>query len=131
MTGDQEIAPRPRLGAPGETGVAPRFAAIALPRRHRLLQQITVERFPYVGYRLEPPFAGAGREILRLVDEILFELRRDLRLPLHPAQRLLDHGPIDVAARGLLLLGVDGGSLGRFVPQELERAIPAAEIRDD
>src|SRR5438105_700366 len=102
-----------------------------LPARHRLLQEIPVQGLRDVRNALEPPFAGTRREVLRLIDEILLDLARDLRLPLDPAQRLVDHGDRDVAPDRFLLLGVDRRGLFRLLLQELHGAQPAAQVGHD
>src|SRR6266850_3452445 len=74
-----------------------------------LAQEVLVERLGDVGHGLDPSLDGAGHQVLGLIREIALHGGRDLRLPLHPSQRLVEHGHGDLASERLLVVGVDRG----------------------
>src|SRR6266436_3340716 len=90
----------------------------ALADRLRLRQQIPVERAAQVGDRLDPALDRAGHQLLRLILQVGLDRRRDIRLPPHPAKRLVDDRDGHLAAERFLLVGVHGGRLLGLVLEE-------------
>src|SRR6266540_3949246 len=53
-------------------------------------KQLFVEGFGNIGDGVETPFSCPLQKVLRLIGEIFLNLRRDVSVPTHPAQRLIE-----------------------------------------
>src|SRR6266705_431104 len=69
-------------------------------------KQLFVEGFGNIRDRVETPLSRPLQKILRLIGEIFLNLRRDVSVPTHPAQCLIEdrHGHTTACRRFLRLL---------------------------
>src|SRR6266545_3135694 len=89
-------------------------------------KQLFVEGFGNIRDGVETPFSCPLQKVLRLIGEIFLNLLRDVSVPTHPAQRLIEHRHGHAAACRLLLLPVDFGRFRWLFLEKLHGSQPAA-----